>query len=396
MRNIDEVLSRAVEQILPSKDELEKLMQDKKIRLYLGIDPTGKRLHLGHTVALRKLQQFANLGHEAILLIGTGTVLVGDPSQRATGRARITEKEIQENIKTWKEQAGKIIDFSKVQIRQNGDWITKLNIKDVIELGSHIAAVQLFKRDMFEERIKRGDTVLYYETLYPILQGYDSVVMDVDLEIGGTDQTFNMLIGRELQQKINNREKFVLAVPMILGLNGKTMSKTSRNCVWLDDPYQEMFGKIMSMHDEQIFDYMTLLTDIPISEIQSIEKSVQSNEMTIMDAKKRLAWEIVKMYHGEERANKAQKEFESVFQKRRASLPTNVPVVNVKPGEVDLVMVIVDNGLAKSKGEAKRLIEQKALKANGKVITDPTLEIKTGEETILKVGKYRFVKISAH
>lgn len=386
MDNIDEVLTRSVDQILPTREGLEKLMQTKKIRLYLGIDPTGTRLHLGHTVALRKLQQFADLGHEAILLIGTGTVLVGDPSQRSTGRPQITEEEIQENIKTWKEQAGKVINFSKVQIRQNGNWLNKLTYKDIVSIASHISAVQLFKRNMFEERIERGDTVWYHETMYPLLQGYDSVVMDVDLEIGGTDQTFNMLIGRELQQKINGKEKFVLTVPMIVGLDGRPMSKTSGNCVWLDDSPGDMFGKIMSMRDESTFGYMMLLTNIPLNDVQSNEKSP-------LEAKKRLAWEIVKMYHGEVEANKARVEFERVFQKRET--PIDITVVEVAPGEIDITTTLVENKLAKSRAEAKRLLEQKALELGGVVLTTPMVTLERGQEQLLKVGKHRFIQLLA-
>src|SRR3990170_9086354 len=245
METIEDLLSRGVEKIYPNREALEKLLKQRKIRLYLGIDPTGSRLHLGHAILLRKLQKFAELGHEAILLIGTGTVLVGDPSQRSGARERVDEGEIQRNISTWRKQAEKILDFSKVRIKQNGDWLLKLTMKDLIAIASNISAVQLFKRDMFQERLKRGDTVWAHETLYPLLQGYDSVALDVDLEIGGTDQEFNMLIGRELQHKMKGRDKFVLTVPMILGTDGGQMSKTTGNCIWLDDTPEDMFGKIM-------------------------------------------------------------------------------------------------------------------------------------------------------
>src|SRR3989338_5798637 len=194
MDSINTVLTRGVKEILPSREGLETLIRGKKIRVYLGVDPTGSKLHLGHTIPMRKLQEFADLGHEAILVFGTGTVLVGDPSQRTQTRKKITKEEIEGNIKTWKQQAEKIIDFDKVQIKQNGDWLLKLTVPAIINIASNISSVQLFKRDMFQERIKRGDTVWTHEALYPLFQGYDSVAMDVDLEIGGTDQTFNMLI----------------------------------------------------------------------------------------------------------------------------------------------------------------------------------------------------------
>ena len=205
---MDSIYSRRVAKILPDPNGLKELADQRKLRVYLGIDPTGGQLHIGHAIGIKKLMEFANAGHESILLFGTGTVLVGDPSERDTGRKTTTQVEIESNIATWKEQVAPIVDFDKVQIRQNGDWITKMTIKDIIELGSHISATQLFKRESFTRRIGAGDTVWYHETMYPLLQGYDSVVMDVDLEIGGTDQEFNMLMGRELQKKINNKEKF--------------------------------------------------------------------------------------------------------------------------------------------------------------------------------------------
>ncbi|TSC56848.1 MAG: tyrosyl-tRNA synthetase [Parcubacteria group bacterium Greene0416_39] len=247
--SIKELLTRRVDKVLPAKEGLAKLLTKKKIRLYQGFDPTGSRLHLGHSIGLRKLMEFANFGHEVIFLFGTGTVLVGDPSQRSSARKFVGEEEIEENIKNWKRQAAPLVDFTKVQIKRNGDWLTKLTLRELIKIASNISAVQLFKREMFQRRIGQGDTVWYHETMYPLLQGYDSVVMDVDLEIGGTDQEFNMLIGRELQRKMKNREKYVLTYPMIMGTDGKQMSKTTGNCVWLDDTAQDMFGKIMSMPD---------------------------------------------------------------------------------------------------------------------------------------------------
>lgn len=265
------LLTRRVAKVLPDKAGLTKLMSDRKIRLYQGFDPTGARLHLGHSVGLRKLKEFAEAGHEVIFLFGTGTVLVGDPSLRDTARTFITEEDIEENIADWKRQAGKIIDFTKVKILKNGDWIGKLTIRDIINLGSKLSAVQLFKRESFTRRIKAGDTVWYHETMYPLLQGYDSVVMDVDLEVGGTDQEFNMLVGRELQKKMNNREKWVLTTPMIVGTDGRQMSKTSGNCVWLDDEPSEMFGKLMRLPDEHMWSYLELVTDVPMDEIKNLE-----------------------------------------------------------------------------------------------------------------------------
>ena len=372
MTKVDEVLTRGVAEILPSKKGLADLMAKKKIKLYLGIDPSGMKLHLGHTVPLRKLQQFADLGHEVILLFGTGTVLVGDPSQRDTARKLITQREIEKNIKTWKEQVASILDFEKIKIKQNGDWLLKLNLKDIINLASKISAIQLFKRKTFQKRLDKGDTVLYHETMYPLLQGYDSVVMDVDLEIGGTDQTFNMLIGRELQQKMNKKEKFVLTMPMITGLDGKQMSKTSGNCVWLTDSADEMFGKLMSISDNQIEPYTALLTDLPIGKITNP-----------LEAKKKLAWEIVKIYHSEKEADEAQDKFKKTFQKRAPEYKTEIAA---KPTLLATVAEVIG-----SVSQAKRLIKQGAVDINGATVSDPTHQIKGGEK--IKIGKKTFVKV---
>lgn len=370
MLSVDQVLTRGVEQILPNREGLKKLMGQKKIRLYLGIDPTATGLHLGHTVMLRKLQQFADLGHEAILLFGTGTVLVGDPSQRATGRKLITEKEIEKNIKTWKKQVEPVIDFEKVKIKYNGDWLLKLGLKELIEIASKISAIQLFKREMFTRRLKAGDTVWYHETLYPLLQGYDSVAMDVDLELGGADQTFNMLIGRELQQKINHKAKFVLAGKMIMGTDGKPMSKTSGNCIWLTDSAFDMFAKLMAVRDELLPDYFEFFTDKALP---------QGDPLSV---KKLLALEITGQYHGPTRAQAAQKHFEQTFQNKAPEFKKTIKT------QINLMLTVAQ--VTKSNSEAKRLINQGAVDVNG-AKADLETKIKAGDK--LKIGQRTFVKL---
>jgi len=384
-KKVEEVLTRGVEQVLPDKDGLKKLMQSEKIRLYLGVDPTAPKLHLGHTVTLRKLQEFADLGHEAILVIGTGTVLAGDPSLRLKARPLISEKEVKKNIQTWKKQAGKILDFSKVKIKHNGDWLLKLKLKDIIKIASQISAVKLFQREMFRRRIKMGQTVWTHETLYPLLQGYDSVFLNVDLEIGGTDQTFSMLIGRELMEKMKNKEKFVLTCPMILGIDGRPMSKTSGNCIWIEDSPNQMFGKVMSIPDDLIFDYFKLLTRVPLAEIEKIKK------IKPRDAKVALAQEIVKIYHGGKAGKSAKKEFERVFKERR--LPEKIAAVEIKEKALNILDLLVKTKLAPSKSEAKRLILQKGVKINGKTQEDwrEVVQIKKGMLT--QVGKRKFLRI---
>lgn len=382
-QKIKEVLTRGVEQVLPDKEGLAKLMKKRKIRIYHGIDPTSNKLHLGHTVSLRKLQEFADLGHEAILVVGTGTVLTGDPSLRGQARPKISEKEIKENIKTWKEQASKVLDFSKVKIKYNGDWLLRLSLKEIVKIASHVSAIKLFQREMFQRRIKTGDTVWTHEAFYPLLQGYDSVFLDVDLEIGGTDQTFNMLIGRELQQKMRKREKFVMILPMILGTDGKQMSKTSDNCVWITDSADQMFGKIMSIPDSLVSSYFKVLTDISLSEIKNL---------SLRDAKARLAKEIVSIYHNKNSALKAEEEFNRIFKEKK--LPSSIPTTSIKEKELNILDLLIKIKLAPSRAEAKRLIEQGGIKINSKTQQDwrKTIKIKKGE--VIQVGKRKFLKIA--
>jgi len=381
-KKISEVLTRGVVEVLPSKEALARLMKRQRIRLYLGIDPTAPRLHLGHTIPIRKLQEFAELGHEAILVIGTGTVLAGDPSAREKTRILITEKEIKKNIKDWKKQAGKVLDFSKVKIRYNGDWLLKLKLRDIVQIARHISAIKLFQRDMFQERLKRGGTVWTHETLYPLLQGYDSVALNTDLEIGGTDQVFNMLIGRELQEKMRSREKFVLTTPLVLGIDGKPMSKSSGNCVWIEDSASQMFGKIMSIPDELIRDYFALLTRIPTEEVK------KGNPR---DLKAKLAKEIVRIYHGEKAAKKAEEEFNKVF--REKGLPSKIAAFETSKKVYLLVDLLFEAKLAPSKSEARRVILQGGAKIDGKVKKDWKEKIKTEEGMIIQVGKRKFLKI---
>jgi len=390
-KKIEEVLTRRVEKILPNKDGLKSLMQKRKIRLYLGIDPTGSQLHLGHSITLRKLQEFADLGYDAILLIGTGTVLAGDPSDKDKARPPITKEKIEENIKTWKKQAGKILDFSKVTIMYNGDWLLNLGLKDIIEIASHVSAIKLFQRDMFRRRLEQGDTVWMHETLYPLLQGYDSVAMNVDLEIGGTDQTFNMLIGRELMEKMKHKEKFILTCPMILGIDGKQMSKTSGNCVWLTDVPKEMFGKIMSIPDNLIISYFELLTDFPISSIQKYKKNLLEKKINPRDLKEKLALEIVKIYYSETIAQEAAKEFQRIFKEKK--MPLEIPELKIKEKTLNILELLTKAKLVSSKSEAKRLILQKAVKIDGQLKEDWREVLKTKKGIVIQVGKRRFAKI---
>ena len=384
-QKIEEVLSRGIEQILPNKEDLKRLMQKRRIRLYLGIDPTAPKLHLGHSIPLRKLQEFADLGHEAILVIGSGTVLTGDPSLRLTPRPLMSRREVKRNIKSWRRQIGRLVDLSKIRIRSNRDWLLESGLEDIVRIASLISAVKLFQREMFQKRLKMGETVWVHETLYPLLQGYDSVFLNVDLEIGGTDQIFNMLIGRELMQKMKKKEKFILTCSMILGIDGKPMSKTSGNCIWIEDSPSQMFGKIMSIPDGLIFDYFKLLTRVPLTEIEEMKK------INPREAKIRLAKEIVAFYHGSEAALNAEKEFNRIFREKK--LPTKIPEFSLKEKELNILDLLTKIRLAQSKSEAKRLILQRGVRIDGEIQNDWRKMVEIKKEMIVQVGKRKFLKL---
>lgn len=379
---MSELLQRAVAKVIPEDLAQKKVKSGKPMRVYWGIDPTGSKIHLGHTVPMRKLQKFAEEGHHAILLIGSFTAMVGDPSDRDSERQPLTKEEVEENFQTYKQQAEKVLDFSKVEVVYNHEWLEKLNFEDIARLASNFTVQQLSERAMFEERMKNGKPVSLHEFLYPLMVGYDSVVQDVDCEIGGSDQEFNMLAGRTLQKALEKREKFVLTTPLIEGTDGRKMSKSYNNCVFLDDEPSDMFGKIMSMNDDLMETYFECCTDVPTDEAKEILKG------SPRDAKVRLAKEIVTMYHSAEAADAAEHHFTCVF--CEGALPDDIPEYSAKKGAA-VIDALVDAGLISSKSEARRLVEQKGIKLNDTPID--SIET-TVEEGVYKVGKRKFVKIS--
>ena len=383
---INEVLTRGVESILPSKQDLADLMSKKKITLFLGIDPTGSQLHLGHSVVLRKLQQFADLGHHVILLIGNGTVKIGDPSGKDKTRPMLTEEQIEENFRTWKEQASKILDFSKIEIKRNGDWLDKLTFVDLVKLMATTTVQQLMERDMFQERIKNGLPIFAHEIIYPLLQGYDSVVMDVDLEIGGNDQVFNMMMGRQLQKHMNNREKFVLGTPLLVGSDGKKMGKSLNNFVSLTETPENMYGKLMGVIDDIMFEYFSLLTDMPITEIESLKKALQMGKMHPIDIKKKLAHIITTIYHSKEDADRAAAHFERTVQRKDITEEDRRKVVlNSSPTVTQFVAT--NSEKIQSNSDARRLVKQGGVKVDGIKVIDPDFIIDQAQSHQIEVGK---------
>ncbi|MBI2573960.1 MAG: tyrosine--tRNA ligase [Candidatus Wildermuthbacteria bacterium] len=389
---IEEVLTRQVAEVLPTKEGLASLMQKRTIRLYLGVDPTSSHLHLGHAVLLRKLRQFQELGHEVILLFGTFTAQIGDPSGRDKTREPLSLAQIKNNMATYVKQAALVLDERKIKIKHNGDWLSKMKFKDVLELASRMTVSRLLERDMFKERIKKQEEVWAHELLYTLMQGYDSVAMDIDLEIGGTDQTFNMLVGRKLQEDYRHKEKFVLTVPLLLGTDGRKMSKSFGNAINILDTPNDMYGKIMALRDELIPHYFELCADASASELQSIKAFLAYKANNPMELKVRLAKEIVALYHGEKKAVAAEKEFEKIFKEKQ--FPSDMPKAKLgSEGPFQLAELLVMVNLASSKSEARRLTEQGGVKINGIVEKDSAKQIAASKGTIVQVGPRRFLEI---
>lgn len=388
-QKIHELLTRGVAEVYPTKEALEKLLlSGKRIRLYMGIDPTAPHLHIGHALQLRKLRQFQDLGHEVILLIGSFTGMIGDPTDKTAARQKLTRAQVMANAKTYKKQAAKILLFTgahAAKLKYNHTWLAKLNFEDVTELASHFTAQQMEDRDMFERRIKEGKPVHLHEFLYPLMQGYDSVAMGVDAEIGGTDQTFNMLAGRTLMRAMKNKEKFVMTLKLLTNDEGKKMSKSEGGFIALDDTPEEMFGKLMAMDDSMIIPYFELATDVPMGDIEKI-RNILVHGTNPRDIKAQLAVTIVQMYHGERAAEKASAQFDHVF--RSKEKPGDMPTVKADGTIVD---VLVTTKLAGSKSDARRLIAQGGVKIDDAVVKDVDMPVKRG--SVIQKGKRYFVRV---
>lgn len=387
MDKIDELLTRGVDKIYPSREELEKVLRSgKKLKLYQGFDPTSTQLHIGHMVGFRKHRQWQDLGHEVIFLIGDGTGQAGDPSGKGKSREKfLTREELRGNASDYIQQVAKIVRFdgpNPIKILYNGDWLNKLTLTDILGIAQHFTVQQMIERDMYQERLKNNESINLREFLYPLLQAYDSVAMDVNLEIGGTDQTFNMLAGRTLMKAKANKNKFVMTLPLLVDSNGVKIGKSEGNVIGLTDPANELFGKIMSLGDDAIISLFTLLTDVPLPEITNFDLAHNP-----MDLKKRAAWLIISQLHSAKAAHEAQTHFESTFQKKQ--IPEEIETLQINVGNV--VDILVESRLSKSRSEAKRLIDQGGITINGERV-DSVDFIPTGVFTI-QVGPRKFVKV---
>ncbi len=392
---IEELLTRSVDMVYPTKEALEKvLLSGKRIRLYLGIDPTSPHLHLGHAENILMLRRFQDLGHEVILLMGDFTGRIGDPTDKMAARTQLTEAQVKENLKTFKAQASKVLRFTgtnAAKIKFNADWNAKLTFEDVIRLAANFTVQQMIERSMFQERIKAGKPIGLHEFFYPLMQGYDSVAMDVDLEIGGTDQTFNMLAGRTLMKSMRNKEKFVIANRLIEDpVTGKKMSKTEGTVVNLDDAPNDMFGKMMALPDGLAFTVAELSTTMPTDKVRELYNEVKKG-VNPRDAKLVIAEETVALYHSREEAKTAKEEWVRVFSKKER--PEDAPKLALSNNKLTVIELLLAAGV-ESKSEARRLIEQKAVKINDAVHSEGSATVTLHAGDIVRIGKHRFFEIA--
>ena len=392
-KKIDEILNRGtIAEILPSKEEFRKqLLSGEKMRFYIGFDATAPVLHLGHARNFMFLEELRKLGHEVIVLFGDFTAMIGDPSDKDSVRKQLSREEVAFNVKKWQELIKPLMDFedknNPPKIMYNGDWLRKLNLEDLVGLAGNFTVQQMLERDMFQKRLKENKPIYLHEFLYPLMQAYDSVVMNVDVEVCGTDQIFNALAGRTLLKKLKNKDKYVVAL-MLIGnpKTGEMMSKSKGVGIFLDASFEDMYGQIMAQPDEMSEILFINNTYLSLDEIKNILE--QENPR---DAKMRLALEIVKIFYGEDTAQKAERHFIKTVQKKET--PDDIDEIKIKAGEYAPLELLTLLELASSKNDAKRLIEQGAVKINNKILTDWREKIAVKDSDIIKVGKRRFIKL---
>jgi len=370
----------------------ERLKAGRPLRVYLGVDPRTTDLHLGHTVPMRKLRQFQELGHDTTFLIGSFTSLIGDPSDKDKTRPQLTPEEVFANAQTYAEQAFKILDPKRTRIRYNSEWLAALSFADVIKLASNFTVQQFLARENFANRLNRNEPIFLHETFYALMQGYDAVAQEADVQIGGTDQLFNIIVaGRKLQQAFGQQPQIGIILPILVGTDGYIkMSKSLGNHIAINLSPEDMYGKVMSIPDHAMWNYYDLVTRLTPAEIASIRQAVGSSRMHPMEAKKRLAWEIVDIFHGSENANQAAEHFETVFQQR--DLPTDMPAFTLT-GPMGIIDLLVTANLAASRSEARRLIQQGGVKVDGTRVENIEQVIAPGEGAVLQVGRRKFLRL---
>ncbi|HIE32944.1 MAG TPA: tyrosine--tRNA ligase [Thermodesulfobacteriaceae bacterium] len=391
-----EYLRRGTVDMVEEKELLGKLKRAQEtgtpLRIKAGFDPTAPDLHLGHTVLLRKMRHFQDLGHEIYFLIGDFTARIGDPSGRSETRPPLTREQVEENAKTYAEQVFKILDPERTKVVFNSEWMSKMTAEDFIRLCAKYTVARMLERDDFKKRFEAHRPIAIHELIYPLIQAYDSVALKADVELGGTDQLFNLLVGREIQREYGQEPQVIITVPILEGLDGvQKMSKSLGNYVGIMEPPQEMFGKLMSISDDLMWRYYELLTDIPLDEVERLKQAVAEGREHPKEVKKRLAMLIVAQFHSEAAAREAAEEFERVF--ARKEIPKDIPEVEVSPGIIWLPQLLKEKGFTKSTSEAKRLITQGAVKLmDGEALRDENFEFRPGEY-YFRIGKKRFFKV---
>jgi len=390
------LLKRGTIEIFSEQELSEKLSESAKtgrqLRIKLGLDPTSPDIHLGHTVVLRKMRQFQDLGAKAVLIIGDYTARIGDPSGQDTTRPMLTSEEIEENAKTYFQQAGKILDNSKekLEVRYNSEWLEKLTLMELIQLAAKKTVAQMLQRDSFKARLQADEDVYAHEFLYPLIQGYDSVMVKSDVELGGTDQTFNNLVGRDIQRAYGQKPQVVITMPILVGLDGKEkMSKSKGNYIGVTDEPNDMFGKIMSISDDMMENYFTLLTDLPTEKIAEL---IDPDKTHPKEAKVLLAKTIVAQFYDRVAAEDAAAQFEKVF--AQGKLPDDIPEIQMAAEPISASKLLLCCKLVSSGSEAKRMIKQSAVSVNGNKINDPNEQITPKNGMVIQVGKRKFAKVT--
>ncbi len=391
LEKIHQLLNRGTVEVLVKKDLEKKLLSGKPLRIKLGIDPSGKDLHIGHMVIIRKLKEFQELGHHVLLLFGNFTGQIGDPTGKSETRTIKTQEELEKNAEHYLLQASKILDIKKVEVVWNADWLKRLNFSDIIQLASQFTVAQMLERDMFQDRIKANAPISVHEFMYPLMQGYDSVALKADVELGGTDQTFNLLAGRTLQKAYGQIPQDIITLPILEGLDGKLkMGKSTKNYIGVNEAPSEMYGKVMSIPDDLIVRYFELATNVPSAEIEKIKQDLALGENP-RNLKMKLATEIVTMYHSKEDAKNSEKEFVEIFSNK--GLPEKIEEKTLAQSKLNIVDLLAITGLTTSKGEARRLVIGGGVKIDGKKITSIDAIIELENEKLIQAGKRRFLRV---
>ena len=392
-----EIIKEGTVDIISEEDVINKLIESKKsgkpLRVKLGCDPSAPDLHLGHTIPLLKLRQFQDLGHQVVFIIGDYTAMIGDPSGKSQTRKALSKEEVQKNAETYKKQVTKILDMSKAEVRYNGEWLSKLTFEDTLKLASKYTVARMLERDDFDKRFKNNIPISVHEFLYPLMQGYDSVAAEADIEIGGTDQTFNLLVGRDLQREYGQQPQIIMTFPLLEGTDGvQKMSKSLGNYIGISDPPKDMFGKVMSISDDLMLRYFKLLDIVTKDEFQEIKTGIENGTLHPRDTKARLGRLIVSKYHGEEAGAEAEAEFNRQFRDKK--VPDEIPQVTIKVegDSIGLLKVMSLASICKSNSEARRMVVQKAVEIDGNKVDDDKLEVSTQKEYLIHVGR-RYFKV---